>query len=130
MANEKEQKRKDGRARRVRLKRLLYSAESTDELADKLADMLGIYGGCDSDNGKGCRADECDCRVGFVMKMKEVIRNAALSSTSYKFIEDDGEIIAGVYLNGQRVHGVPGIESPAYAKIEDLIGKEFKIIKE
>ncbi len=50
--------------------------ETTEDLAEKLADWLGIYGGCknetsDDDNCKFDKSKPFCCRQGFVMEMKE-----------------------------------------------------------
>ena len=53
--------------------------ETPDELADALADMLGIYGACDSEicdckkDGKTC------CRVGFLFYMAQRIRDSVIN---------------------------------------------------
>lgn len=55
--------------------------ETVPDLADKLADWLGIYGGCknlheDDDN---CTYDKCNpfcCRIGFTGAMEERIRES------------------------------------------------------
>ena len=48
--------------------------ETTEDLAEKLADWLGIFGGCKSDGDTGCTFDKerpfC-CRQGFVGAIKE-----------------------------------------------------------
>ena len=55
------------------------SIETASDLADKLADWLGIYGGCKSDGDNGCTYDKRNpfcCRQGFVGAMEERIREA------------------------------------------------------
>ena len=53
--------------------------ETVEDLAETLADWLGIYGGCKSDGDTGCEFDKdkpfC-CRQGFVSEMKERIVKA------------------------------------------------------
>lgn len=53
--------------------------ETTEDLAVKIADWLGIYGGCKSDGDTGCTYDKekpfC-CRSGFVTAMKERMTEA------------------------------------------------------
>lgn len=53
--------------------------ETTNDLAEKLADWLGIYGGCKSDGDNGCTYDKSKplcCRQGFVESMKERMTEA------------------------------------------------------
>lgn len=48
--------------------------ETTEDLAEKMADWLGIYGGCKSDGDDGCTYDKLKpfcCRIGFMGAMKE-----------------------------------------------------------
>jgi len=48
--------------------------ETTEDLAEKIADWLGIYGGCKDDKNEGCAYDKSKpfcCRVGFVGAIKE-----------------------------------------------------------
>lgn len=53
--------------------------ETTEELAEKIADWLGIYGGCKGNGDDGCTYDKnkpfC-CRVGFTGAMKERMTEA------------------------------------------------------
>lgn len=47
-----------------------------EELPDKIADMLGIYGSCESDVGNGCQkfdSGNCNCRTGFILKVESII---------------------------------------------------------
>lgn len=48
--------------------------ETTEDLAEKMADLLGIYGGCKSDGINGCTYDKSNpfcCRSGFMQAIKE-----------------------------------------------------------
>lgn len=53
--------------------------ETPEELADTLADWIGVYGSCHSDGKEGCRFDRhgavC-CRQGFVSDIAERMRIA------------------------------------------------------
>jgi len=53
--------------------------ETVEDLSNKIADWIGCYGACKSENREGCEFSEkkidC-CRVGFVMAMNERIVNA------------------------------------------------------
>lgn len=52
--------------------------ETPDELADAIADMVGIYGGCprgfDGEPDADCQ--ECKCRIGFVAEMTDRIQRS------------------------------------------------------
>lgn len=52
--------------------------ETPDELADHIADLAGVYDGCDKANegeiAEDCR--DCNCRVGFVFMLAERIRQS------------------------------------------------------
>lgn len=51
--------------------------ETPDEIAEQVADWIGLYGGCKSDGDDGC--DEKNpfcCRQGFVMDLTERIRTS------------------------------------------------------
>ncbi len=53
--------------------------ETPEELADAIADLCGVYGGCtypdvDTTGNQDCR--NCKCRGGFVADMTERIRAA------------------------------------------------------
>ena len=54
--------------------------ETVDELADTLADAIGVYGACSSNGETGCKYDDkgilC-CRQGFVQEISERMRTAA-----------------------------------------------------
>lgn len=58
--------------------------ETVDDLAEKIADWLGIYGSCKSDGDTGCDFDKHDfdksrpfcCRHGFVGEIKDRIYQA------------------------------------------------------
>lgn len=53
--------------------------ETVSELVDKLADWLGIYGGCKSNGEEGCELTEAKpfcCRSGFCQIMEDRIRTA------------------------------------------------------
>ncbi len=58
--------------------------ETTEDLAEKMADWLGIYGACKSNGNDGCTNDGCAydknkpfcCRVGFTGAMKERMTEA------------------------------------------------------
>lgn len=48
-----------------------------NELPDRIADMLGIYGSCEYDVGNGCQkfdSGNCNCRTGFVLKLESIIK--------------------------------------------------------
>lgn len=51
----------------------MVEIETVDELADAIADMLGVYG---AGPEYGSHDDECDCRNCFVIRMEDRIRNA------------------------------------------------------
>lgn len=51
--------------------------ETVDDLCESIADMIGVYGACKSEEQNGCsNEDPKCCRVGFCMVMKERIYNA------------------------------------------------------
>lgn len=53
--------------------------ETVEELAEQIADWLGIYGGCKSDGDTGCTYDKNNpfcCRQGFVGAITERMREA------------------------------------------------------
>lgn len=55
--------------------------ETVEDLAEKMADWLGIYGGCKNihENDDNCTYDKCKpfcCRQGFVGAMEERIRES------------------------------------------------------
>lgn len=51
--------------------------ETTDDLINDLADKLGIYGACKSEDPEGCDNENPHCcRVGFCMVMQERIYQA------------------------------------------------------
>lgn len=54
--------------------------ETVADLADRIADWIGVYGACkDEGNGDGCEFSEkkvACCRVGFTMHLEERIRQA------------------------------------------------------
>lgn len=63
--------------------------ETVSDLAEKIADWIGIYGGCKSTGDEGCEWDAkkpfC-CRQGFVDHMEERIRQA---------VDNDNKLEAG-----------------------------------
>ncbi len=54
--------------------------ETPDELADHLADLMGIYQDSRCDEGE--HVDDCDCRVGWVPAMADRIRSAAANENT------------------------------------------------
>lgn len=52
--------------------------ETTEDLCNELADMLGIYGCCKhAEKGNDCNEDNVTCcRVGFMMEMPDRMRAA------------------------------------------------------
>ncbi len=53
--------------------------ETVEDLVNKLADMIGVYGACKSQDPDGCIHSEnniCCCRVSFSHQMEERIREA------------------------------------------------------
>lgn len=60
--------------------------ETTEDLANQLADWFGIYGNCKSDGDTGCRFDKkkpfC-CRFGFCEEMKERMTAAVENDKKY-----------------------------------------------
>ena len=51
----------------------MVELETVDELAEELADMLGIYGDWPE---FGDHPDDCKCRVCFVIRMEDRIRDS------------------------------------------------------
>ena len=51
------------------------SDKTAGEIVDNVADKLGIYGACQSDKGKGCSKDTCNCRSGFVTVLQSEIES-------------------------------------------------------
>lgn len=48
--------------------------EIIDDIVNDIADKMGIYGACKSEDPDGCYNDDlCCCRVGFSMTMTERI---------------------------------------------------------
>lgn len=70
--------------------------ETVEDLSNWIADKLGVYGACKSEDPDGCEASEKSyfcCRVGFMMAMEERIRQA---------VENDKKIeSAGLGASGQ-----------------------------
>ena len=61
--------------------------ETIDDIIDDIADRLGVYGACKSDDPDGCDNDDlCCCRVGFSMVMKERIYKAIKMEEILKLI--------------------------------------------
>ena len=52
-----------------------HSAITAGEIVDNVADKLGICGACQSDKGKGCSKDTCNCRSGFVTVLQSEIES-------------------------------------------------------
>ena len=75
--------------------------ETVKELAEKLADWIGIYGGCKSDGDVGCTYDKNEpfcCRQGFLGSMEERIRESVendkkLESVGFLFTKKEKERI-------------------------------------
>lgn len=58
---------------------MIMQIETVENLAEQMADWIGIYGGCKGDGDEGCEYDKCKpfcCRQGFVGAMGERIREA------------------------------------------------------
>ncbi len=59
-----------------------HSLETTDELCEQIADWIGVYGCCKSTQNMIINKCEFDsnplcCRLGFIMELKDRIKNAA-----------------------------------------------------
>lgn len=51
--------------------------ETVEDLANQIADWIGVYGCCKDPTGDGCeREDITCCRVGFMIRMEDRIRDA------------------------------------------------------
>lgn len=65
--------------------------ETVEDLAEQIADWIGIYGGCKAVGEIGCTYDKfdnpCCCRVGFINAMEERIREAVEND---KKLEESG----------------------------------------
>jgi len=67
--------------------------ETVSDLAEQIADWIGIYGGCKAigSGETGCTYDKfenpCCCRVGFINAMEERIREAVEND---KKLEESG----------------------------------------
>lgn len=64
--------------------------ETVTDLAEQIADWVGIYGCCKSTGEEGCEWDEkkpfC-CRQGFVMDMEERIRKSVENETKLESVD-------------------------------------------
>lgn len=51
--------------------------ETTEELCNQIADWIGVYGACKSEEAEGCHNENplC-CRVGFMIHMEERMTQA------------------------------------------------------
>ncbi len=59
--------------------------ETVDDLVNDIADSLGVYGACKSEDPKGCYNENTRCcRVGFSMVMCERIRKAVENENKLK----------------------------------------------
>lgn len=61
--------------------------ETVEDLANTLADWIGIYGGCKSNGETGCELKESKpfcCRAGFCQTMEERIVNAVENDKKIK----------------------------------------------
>lgn len=65
--------------------------ETVSDLAEQIANWIGIYGGCKSDGETGCTYDKFEnplcCRAGFITAMEERIREAVENN---KKLEESG----------------------------------------
>jgi len=65
--------------------------ETVEDLAEQIADWIGIYGGCKAVGTTGCTYDKfdnpCCCRTGFMTAMEERIREAVEND---KKLEESG----------------------------------------
>lgn len=61
--------------------------ETTEDLANQIADWLGIYGSCKSECENSCEneSDLC-CRVGFMLVFPDRIRNAVHNEDKLNFV--------------------------------------------
>ncbi len=51
--------------------------ETIEDVIEDIADKLGVYGACKSNDPDGCdNSDPCCCRVGFTMVLKDRIYTA------------------------------------------------------
>lgn len=53
--------------------------ETLEQLAESIADMVGVYGGCKAEGG---RCFQCTCRIGFVSEMKDRILQVVVRTRS------------------------------------------------
>jgi hypothetical protein len=64
--------------------------ETVSELAEQIADWIGIYGGCKSTGDEGCEWDEkkpfC-CRQGFVSDIEDRIKAAVENDRKLELIK-------------------------------------------
>lgn len=57
--------------------------ETPSDLAEEIADWVGVYGSCKSDGYKGCQiSNKLDCcRVGFIEEVEKRIRESVSNET-------------------------------------------------
>jgi len=61
--------------------------ETVDDLANQIADWLGVYGCCK--NGDGCDdPNPLCCRIGFMMVMPDRIRMAVLNECKMELLQE------------------------------------------
>lgn len=62
--------------------------ETVDDLANQIADWLGVYGTCkDAEHGIDCeKKDTFCCRMGFIMELSDRIKKAADNDTKLESV--------------------------------------------
>ena len=108
----------------IKEKHQQHSAITAGEIVDNVADKLGIYGACQSDKGKGCSKDTCNCRSGFVTVLQSEIESL-MDSQLKELREENKKLREGLALNqGDVARKKMLLEELGQAVSDEIVDKE------